>query len=496
MYYHSLRPLKLLLCIDFRLVIVYPPGRTVMQSPRKRRRQTGIDPPSAAPNQIIFRKLAADLLCVVVPVARYGSDRTNIFWRMQNTDIPKEEEDPYLFIPSRLPPPDDFLLDFNDQRYLQLFLERGRVMIRPLGFFFPTACEKMFKTSLDYTRLRHAIIAIAMHYSDRTSTRHCPNPRLDQYLDSFSPNSNCPTTNALVRISDPSISAEGEIFALFLVLTITLVRLSETKDVESLRRHVNRLYNLFKTAQAEVSDGRRERLSPLLFSIWRQVMRINVTFALGVTHFPAIFPPPACHPGGRPAQGHGPIRQYLGSASREFEAWTLASLELDDLGNRIFRLHLRASAVRSAKPPDPIDEKALVLNTQQFVHENEQWKQKPVIQVAEYMEQLHRQQLAPAPPPEKSFLGYPSIRFKNPLYACLLLTHYALTISLSLIVDPRVGPRTKDRIDAAVEICRIYASLGGNHPVGSLTCLAAVWWAGLVFDARKYPFGTFPWKCG
>lgn len=167
----------------------------------------------------------------------------------------------------------------------------------------------------------------------------------------------------------------------------------------------------------------------------------------------------------------------------------MASLELDDLGNRIFRLHLRASIVRSASPPDPIDEKALILNTQQFVLENDLWKQKPVIQVAEYMEQLHRQQYAPEPPPEKSFLGYPSIRFKNPLYACLLLTHYALTISLSLIVDPRVGPRTRDRIDAAVEICRIYASLGGNHPVGSLTCLAAVWWAGLVFDARKYPLG-------
>src|ERR1700685_2440016 len=139
---------------------------------------------------------------------------------MQNTDIPKEEEDQYLFIPSRLPPPDDFLLDFNDQRYLQLFLEKGRVMIRPLGFFFPTACERMFKTSLDYTRLRHAIIAIAMHYSERTSTRHCPNPRLDQYLDTFSPANGPTATTALVRTSNPSISAEGEIFAVFLVLTI------------------------------------------------------------------------------------------------------------------------------------------------------------------------------------------------------------------------------------------------------------------------------------
>ena len=214
---------------------------------------------------------------------------------MQNTDIPKEEEDPYLFIPSRLPPPDDFLIDFNDQRYLQLFLEKGRVMIRPLGFFFPTACERMFKTSLDYTRLRHAIIAIAMHYSERTSTRHRPNPRLDQYLDTFSSSNNTNNCITLTRTSDPTVS-EGEIFALFLVLTITLVRLSETKDIESLRRHVKRLYKLFRNAQADVINGRRERLSPLLFSIWRQVMRINVTFALGVTHFPAIFPPSRMSP--------------------------------------------------------------------------------------------------------------------------------------------------------------------------------------------------------
>lgn len=216
-------------------------------------------------------------------------------------------------------------------------------------------------------------------------------------------------------------------------------------------------------------------------------MRINVTFALGVTHFPAVFPPPASHPGGLPAEGHGPVRQYLGSASRELEDWTLAQLELDDLGNRIFRIHLRASAIRSAKEPDPIYQRELDLNTQRLVSENEQWKEKPVIQVAEYIEQLHRQQSAPEPPPRRTFLGYPTIRFKNPLYACLLLTHYAMTISLSLIVDPRVGPRTPDRVNAAIQICRIYAALGGNHPVGSLTCLASVWWAGLTFDSRKYP---------
>jgi hypothetical protein len=402
---------------------------------------------------------------------------------MQNTDIPKEEEDPYLLIPAKLPAPDDFLLDIGDQRYLQMFLAKGRAMIRPLAFFFPTACERMFTTSLGNKRLRHAIIAIAMHYSDRTSTRHCANPRLEQYLDVFSPE-----TRALV-VQDAS-SQEGEIFALFLVLTITLVRLSETKDVESLRRHVKRLYKLFRNAQADVSCGKRERLSPLLFSIWRQVMRINVTFALGVTHFPAVFPPPASHPGGHPAEGHGPVRQYLGSASRDLEDWTLAQLELDDLGNRIFRLHLRASAIRSDKQFNDLGERELGLNTQQLVYENEQWKQKPVIQVAEYMELLHRQQSAPEPPPLKTFLGYPTIRFKNPLYACLLLTHYAMTISLSLIVDPRVGPRRQDRVDAAIEICRIYASLGGNHPVGSLTCLASVWWAGLTFDSRKYPHGN------
>src|SRR5271169_4727108 len=179
---------------------------------------------------------------------------------MQNTDIPKEEEDPYLLIPARLPAPDDFIVNINDQRYLQMFLEKGRAMIRPLAFFFPTACERMFTTSLGHTRLRHAIIAIAMHYSDRTSTRHCPNPRLDQYLDKFSP-------GALIRTD--SSCHEGEIFALFLVLTITLVRLSETKDVASLRRHVKLLYKLFRSAQADVSSGKRERLSPLLFSIWR-----------------------------------------------------------------------------------------------------------------------------------------------------------------------------------------------------------------------------------
>ena len=466
-----------------------------INSGRHKRRQPAAIPfgrhhavPQTKEKFVQYRKFSEAQL-TIVPTARYGSVGTNIFLRMQNTDIPREEEDPYLYMPRQLPPPDDFLIDIRDQRYLQLFLERGRVMIRPLGFFFPTACERMFKTSLEYQRLRHAIIAISMHYNERTSTRHYPNPRLNRYLEIFSPS--CTT------LAQPnSFVQEGEIFALFLVLTITLVRLSETKDVAALRRYVKRLYKLFRSAQAEVHSGQREKLSPLLFSIWRQVMRINVTFALGVAHIPAIFPPPASYPGGRPAEGHGPIRQYLGDASREFESWTVAQLELDDLGNRIFRLHLRASAIRGTKTRDELGEEEIKLNTQTLLRDNERWKQKPVIQVAEYMELLHRQQSAPEPPPEKTFLDHPTIRFKNPLYACLLLTHYAMTISLSLIVDPRVGPRTVDRVDAAMHICRIYSALGGNHPVGSLTCLASVWWAGLVFDSRKYPEGMFPsWEC-
>ena len=70
------------------------------------------------------------------------------------------------------------------------------------------------------------------------------------------------------------------------------------------------------------------------------------------------------------------------------------------------------------------------------------------------------------------------------------ITHaYAMTISLSLIVDPQVGPRTQDRVDAALQIGRIDAASGVNHPMGSLTRLASVWWARLTFDSRKYPQG-------
>jgi hypothetical protein len=218
-------------------------------------------------------------------------------------------------------------------------------------------------------------------------------------------------------------------------------------------------------------------------------MRINVTLALGVTHIPSSFPPPARHPNGKIATGYGSIGEFLGSAPREFEEWTLAQLELDDIGNRISRLHLRAKAVRSGREPDDLGERELLLNTQQLVQLNERWRQKPVIQVAEYLEQVHRQIPPSADSKGKQFMTYPVLRFRNPLYACLLLTHYAISISSSLILDHRVGPRLPDRVEAAVEICQIYAALGGNHPVGSLTCLASLWWAGLVFDDTIHPDG-------
>lgn len=219
-------------------------------------------------------------------------------------------------------------------------------------------------------------------------------------------------------------------------------------------------------------------------------MRINVTLALGVAHIPSSFPPAAQHPNGQMAQGYGPVRQFLGSASREFEKWTLAQLELDDIGNRVCRMHLRANVIRRGKVRDELGERELHLNTEQLVRLNERWRHNPVIQVAEYVEEVHRQQSCMTDSKEKRFLSYPPLRFKNPLYGCLLLAHNAIKISSSLIVDQNVGPRTPDRVDAAVEICRIYAALGGNHPVGSLTCLASVWWAGLVFDDRTSPGGT------
>jgi hypothetical protein len=405
---------------------------------------------------------------------------------MENTEIPTGEQSPpddlNFVIPSPLPYPDDFLYEPEDSQYLKFFLDNGHTMVRPLGLFFPCACQRIFRASMEYSRLRQAIIAISMDYSD-SSNLH--SPKLTRYLIPFLEKQSPDSTKTITVYS-----RDSEIFAIFLILTLTLKHLSSTKDVPSLRRNVKRLYRLFRAAQADVTHCRREPLSPLLFYIWRQVMRINVTLALGVAHIPSSFPPPALHPNGRVATGYGPIRQFLGSASREFEQWTLAQLELDDIGNRVCRLHLRANVLRSGKQPDELGERELLLNTQQLVSLNERWRMKPQIQVAEYIEQIHRQGPLTLPPKEKRFLSYPPLRFKNPLYACLLLTHYAIRISSSLILDQRVGPRMPDRVDAAVEICRIYAALGGNHPVGSLTCLASVWWAGLVFDEGTHPDGN------
>ena len=436
---------------------------------------------------------------------------------MQKFEIPAgEQEDPFLSTYQPLSPRNMFMLDREDERYLRLFLERGKTMVKPLGLLFPRACERILRTGMENPRLTHAIIAMAMYYAETVLIRSGSTARLNRYLDSFSRKTQGIPAVQCVSATSTGVP-EAEIYAIFLVLRLTVMRLSKTNDIASLRHHVIHLYNLFRRAQHSVTTLNHEPLSPLLLWIWRQTMHINVTFALGVDHIPALFPPPANYVQGRPAQGHGPIRQFLGSdVSRELEAWTLAQLELDDLGNRIFRLHLRANMVRKTRSRDAIKfkeetvcgdkgrakdylqnfgTKELILNSQQLAHEIEKWKSKPVIQVAEYMELVHRQQTQSRVGEQQSssnkFLHHPSLRFKNPLYACLLLTRYAMTISLSLIVDPQVGPRVKDRVDAAVEICRIYAALGGSHPVGSLTCLASVWWAGLTFepDTKGYSLG-------
>jgi hypothetical protein len=375
-------------------------------------------------------------------------------------------------VPEGLWLPDDFLLQVEDGWYLQLFLFNGPSILRPLSLFFPSACEKLYEASLEHKRLRHALVALSINFS-------APG-QVNRYLLWFQ------------QSHEETDESDNEIFTVYIVFTLTLQQyIVSAKHLIQLRRHLKRLYILLRKAQNNVNRRRRPPLSPLLLYIWRQIMRINVTFAIGVTHFPAVFPPAAVHPNGKVAHGHGAVRQYLDT--RSTEDWTMAQLELDDIGNRIYRLHLRASVLRSNGHSD-IGERELVLNTKQLIALNDKWTSNPVIRKAEEREQRFKEQLCATPDP-CSFLGYHALRFQDPLYACLLLTHYSIKIASSLILDPRVGPHSPDRVSSAVQICRIFSALGDDPPVGALTCLAAIWWAGLVFDENHHS-GMLVWKWG
>ena len=76
----------------------------------------------------------------------------------------------------------------------------------------------------------------------------------------------------------------------------------------------------------------------------------------------------------------------------------------------------------------------------------------------------------------------------EPVFGYILMTTYQLLISLTLISHPRLDDTCPDRIQAATELCRLYAVLQAEPPeCFDLPLLSSLFSAGLAFSPISYP---------
>jgi hypothetical protein len=80
----------------------------------------------------------------------------------------------------------------------------------------------------------------------------------------------------------------------------------------------------------------------------------------------------------------------------------------------------------------------------------------------------------------------------NISYGYRIVSNYLLTMALTFIRNPRIGPLFEDREEAAIELCRHYATIQHTTTAcRNLPLLTALWAAGLTLGPTSHPRGMF-----
>ena len=268
---------------------------------------------------------------------------------------------------------------------------------------------------------------------------------------------------------------DSHIFAVFFLAYLNLA----TGEIASAGRHLDGLILMLERRGATVTED-----DPLINAIRRITIRLdNVR---GTTGRSLAFPTHKLETG----VSH---REWLVKLIEPNKLnaidWAMAEFELEDLANQMIHLNLRARTLRSSATHNPAtDEHELVFRAEILLNELERWKLRPIFMAAEADENLSRltcldQSATP------SFLNYAPLPFKNIVYASLLIMYYRLQILGSLIIRPEVGPEPAERVEAAVSLCRTFASYKALRQKVSSLMVIPMTLAGFVLGETSHPQG-------
>jgi hypothetical protein len=369
--------------------------------------------------------------------------------------------------------PADFFLDPGDSLYLSYFIEKfGEVFslgimsgMRPLW--------NMFSRALQHLPLRYTLIAVSAWLYDgiagRSRERSVANLR---------------TAIPMIQSAVTSASLDdGHGFAVFLLAYMSIIR----GDVKGINSHITGFYRILRHCNVLKADGSpNANHTSLSMVLWRIALRTNnITGTLGQrTVFPAITISDSFHLTW--------LRDFDSPLRPDTTDWAIAQFALDDLANRAIHLGVRSIATQRAitnGETDGIDELNVELDMAFLIRDLEAWRHRPVLREAESRERERRVN-SPSPSPIK-FLHYEPLTFTDLTYATMLVQYFTVRIQLTLVMNPQIGPYPPERHLFAIELCRVYAALGGLRRPGLTGLAIGLFYAGLVLTDKTFPLGIY-----
>jgi len=362
---------------------------------------------------------------------------------------------------TRTPKSSDDIVHPLDSHYFAFFLQ-SMVRVVTYANLFPSIIADIFSRCILHKTLRHSILSLSSWIVDF---------RLHRSMDRFQLQYIATLQNIQASICSSQID-EGTAISVFLIVQIDMMR----SDHWAARKHFRGFYLIVQNLLAN------SNLSPLLLATWRLAIRLDWTIALYLAEAP-VFP---ASPRGQEALQ----RQWITSLGYTGDTveWAIAAFAVDDLMNRACHYAIQARELRKfSDPAVEIAVKGLVTN---LVEEYGDWHHLPIIREAQFTEETA--QFVPFLPeknpvvPIQQFLDHPPLRIINIFYANLLNAMRAISIYISLILNPSIGPvGAPQRFAMAVEMCRTLAAMEGNTVIPATSRIWTIFLIGVAFGGTK-----------
>jgi hypothetical protein len=356
-------------------------------------------------------------------------------------------------------------VDPEEGHYINFFLTKIKHTL-PYFEAFPAMAGEVFNRAITHPALLQTVLSVSHLVAD------C---RLHRSLfHAFNYQSKA------LRLLQQSISAvditEGVAVAVALLVWINLCQ----ANISAMGKHLGGLYLIFKEVQRRQLTGSTP--SSLLLQMWRFTVRLD--WIATIIFFPR-----------KPVFPHVLLSKYnndgqwvrLSTPSEKAVEWTLTSFALDSLIHRA--CHVACHAHDSRKSPTEDTEPQIQQWTTQLFQEHQQWSRRQIILEAEAFEQEADLQLNAFLPPTTQptqFFNHEPIRVYNIYYGNMRNCWRAIYILIDLIANPTYGPidPTSQRYLHAIEICRVYHSLGTRGQIFPFGKVPSVFLAGIGLGGK------------